>query len=129
MTDKFTPNDYVTVTLSAPGAEVLNEKGKYLNSRFPETPPRWRTDHKEGQELKAQFWSIMGDFKDSFFAGAKMSFTDMVLHRPQSEDATKAINADLLEALQEATARMESLGQGTSQQRAVLAKATGQDTE
>ena len=29
MTDKFTPNDYVTVTLSAPGAEVLNEKGKY----------------------------------------------------------------------------------------------------
>lgn len=78
MDERFTPNDYVTVTLSEAGAEALNAKGQRLNEAFPKGP-RWRTDYTAGEEVREQFWCLMKDFVEFWGDGSAMPFTDMRL--------------------------------------------------
>lgn len=75
---EFTPNDYVTIVLTEHGADLLNAKGRHLNDAFPKQP-MWRTDFKEGDEVRDQFWSVVGDFSECWRAGAAMPFSDLRL--------------------------------------------------
>lgn len=80
----FTPNEYCVVTLTEAGANALNTKGKALNETFPRGC--WRTDWKENEDYRAQFWAMCAAFEGSWRAGAPMAFSDM---RLEPIDATQ----------------------------------------
>ena len=51
-------NDQAIVTLTATGAKHLNDFYGYYAKKYPSLG--WKTDFKEGDDLKSSLWDILG---------------------------------------------------------------------
>ena len=68
-------NDQVVVTLTAAGARHLNAFYGYYAKKFPSLV--WKTDFKEGDDLKSSLWDILGIFAGYYQAGKEIVFTNL----------------------------------------------------
>ena len=67
-------NDQVVVTLTGSGARHLAFYGYYAK-KFPSLG--WKTDFKEGDDLKSSLWDILGIFAGYYQAGKEIVFTNL----------------------------------------------------
>lgn len=74
------PNDIVNVTLTATGAETLNDLNKTANTGFLlRSTVRFRTDYTEGEVYRDQLHHIMKVFGSGCDLGLEVPFTEMEL--------------------------------------------------
>jgi len=71
---KFNHNDYVTVTLTKEGAEHLTKKWEDLQRAYPKLKLRDKSQFKEGEVYKTQFWDLINNFGDRIGAGFMSPF-------------------------------------------------------
>ena len=82
------PNDTVSVTLTATGADILNELNYLTNTGFLlMSTVRFRTDYTEGEVYRNQLHHIMKVFGSGCDLGLEVPFTDLWL----AEDNTEKI--------------------------------------
>ena len=82
------PNDTVCVTLTATGAETLNDLNRRANTGFLlRSSVRFRTDYTEGEVYRDQLWHLFKVFGDKLDLGLVVPFTELWL----SEDDSKKI--------------------------------------
>ena len=82
----ITPNDTVHVTLTATGADTLNDLNKRANTGFLlRSTVRFRTDYIEGEVYRDQLWHIFKVFGDKLDLGLVVPFTDLWLAEGKSE--------------------------------------------
>jgi len=80
------PNDTVQVTLTATGAETLNDLNRKANTGFLlRSTVRFRTDYTEGEVYRDQLWHIFKVFGDKLNLGLVAPFTDLWLDEGESE--------------------------------------------
>lgn len=70
-------NDTVIVTLTAKGAEILNEINEEMARRVPKH--NWKRDYKEGDDYKAPLWSMFEDFGAHCSVGTVHCFLNLRL--------------------------------------------------
>jgi len=76
----ITPNDTVNVTLTATGAETLNDLNKRANTGFLlRSTVRFRTDYTDGEVYRDQLWHLFKVFGDKLDLGLVAPFTDLWL--------------------------------------------------
>lgn len=78
-TFSFNFNDFVQATLTGSGAEHLS----CLCRNFYDSPPkltRGRTDYKEGDIYKGQFWSLVRDFEGPLYLGTQGPFEGGIIN-------------------------------------------------
>ena len=74
------PNDTVHVTLTATGADILNDLNKRANTGFLlRSTVRFRTDYTEGEVYRDQLHHIMKVFGSGCDLGLEVPFTEMEL--------------------------------------------------
>lgn len=74
------PNDIVHVTLTATGADTLNDLNKRANTGFLlRSTVRFRTDYTEGEVYRNQLHHIMKVFGSGCDLGLEVPFTEMEL--------------------------------------------------
>ena len=74
------PNDTVHVTLTATGADTLNDLNKRANTGFLlRSTVRFRTDYTEGEVYRDQLHHIMKVFGSGCDLGLEVPFTEMEL--------------------------------------------------
>ena len=82
------PNDTVCVTLTATGAETLNDLNRRANTGFLlRSSVRFRTDYTEGEVYRDQLWHLFKVFGDKLDLGLVVPFSDLWL----AEDSTEKI--------------------------------------
>ena len=69
----FNHNDYVSVTLTTPGALHLSKKSKDFYDAFSKLQ-RGKEVFVEGEIYKAQFWSLVSDFNEMLHLGMESPF-------------------------------------------------------
>ena len=80
------PNDTVHVTLTATGADTLNDLNKRANTGFLlRSTVRFRTDYTEGEVYRDQLHHIMKVFGSGCDLGLILPFTDLWLATDDSE--------------------------------------------
>ena len=78
------PNDTVCVTLTATGADTLNDLNRKANTGFLlRSTVRFRTDYAEGQIYRNQLHHIMKVFGSGCDLGLEVPFTEMELDVPE----------------------------------------------
>lgn len=83
---KISPNDTVHVTLTATGADTLNELNRKANTGFLlRSTVRLRTDYAEGEVLRDQLWHIFKVFGDKLDLGLVVPFTELWLAEDNME--------------------------------------------
>ena len=70
---KFNHNDYVSVTLTKEGAEHISALRKEFYDTYPALK-RGKESYIEGEVLRTQFWSIVGDFHEMITLGSMSPF-------------------------------------------------------
>ena len=93
--------DKVTVVLTKHGANVLNNRNKEYNDKFPKAR-RLRTDYDVGMFLSDNLFNIINTFKDHFNPESYVCFTNII---PE----IKGIEVDELRVL----GKLENLKLGT----------------
>ena len=74
------PNDTVSVTLTATGADILNELNYLTNTGFLlMSTVSFRTDYTEGEVYRNQLHHIMKVFGSGCDLGLEVPFTDLWL--------------------------------------------------
>lgn len=75
---KINCNHSVAVTLSARGAEVLNQRDRMFDARFP-TVRRGepRKQYVAGERYEAQLWCLMNDFGHTMTVGQEPPFSPL----------------------------------------------------
>lgn len=74
------PNDTVHVTLTATGADTLNDLNKRANTGYLlRSSVRFRTDYTEGEVYRNQLHHIMKVFGSGCDLGLEVPFTEMEL--------------------------------------------------
>ena len=82
------PNDTVSVTLTATGADILNELNWTANTGFfLMSTVSFRTDYTEGEVYRDQLWHIFKLFGDKLDLGLVVPFNELWL----AEDNTEKI--------------------------------------
>ena len=82
----ITPNDTVNVTLTATGADTLNDLNKRANTGFLlRSSVRFRTDYTEGEVYRDQLWHLFKVFGDKLDLGLVVPFTDLWLDTGESK--------------------------------------------
>ena len=82
---KIHPNDTVNVTLTATGAETLNEINHRANTGFLlGSTVCFRTDYAESEVLRDQLWHLFKIFGDKLDLGLSVPFTDLWLAEDDS---------------------------------------------
>lgn len=77
---RITPNDTVCVTLTATGADILNDINRRANTGFLlRSTVRFRTDYTEGEVYRDQLWHIFKIFGDKLDLGLVVPFNDLWL--------------------------------------------------
>lgn len=77
---KIHPNDRVHVTLTATGAETLNDINRRANTGFLlRSTVRFRTDYTEGEVYRDQLHHIMKVFGSGCDLGLEVPFNEMEL--------------------------------------------------
>jgi len=66
---KFNHNDYVTVILTKEGAQHLTKKREELQRGYSKLTLRDKSQLKEGDIYKTQFWDLINDFGDRIGVG------------------------------------------------------------
>lgn len=80
------PNDTVHVTLTATGADTLNDLNRKANTGFLlRSTVRFRTDYTEGEVYRDQLWHIFKVFGDKLDLGLSVPFNDLWLAEGESE--------------------------------------------
>lgn len=69
----FNHNDYVSVTLTKEGAEHISALRKEFYDTYPALK-RGKESYIEGEVLRTQFWSIVGDFHEMITLGSMSPF-------------------------------------------------------
>lgn len=79
------PNDTVCVTLTATGADTLNDLNKRANTGFLlRSSMRFRTDYEEGQIYRNQLHHIMKVFGSGCDLGLEVPFDDLWMDEDKS---------------------------------------------
>ena len=74
------PNDAVHVTLTATGADILNDLNKRANTGYLlRSTVRFRTNYAEGEVYRDQLHHIMKVFGSGCDLGLEVPFTDLWL--------------------------------------------------
>ena len=82
------PNDTVHVTLTATGADTLNDLNKRANTGFLlRSTVRFRTDYTEGEVYRDQLWHLFKVFGNKLDLGLVVPFNELWL----AEDNTEKI--------------------------------------
>ena len=77
---RVSPNDTVHVTLTATGADTLNDLNKRANTGYLlRSTVRFRTDYTEGEVYRNQLHHIMKVFGSGCDLGLEVPFTEMEL--------------------------------------------------
>lgn len=71
---QFNINNYVSVTLTAFGAEIYNKRYDDTKKYFPVDYIFRNVDVQEGHLLKTQLWSLFQDFGPYIMLGGKTVF-------------------------------------------------------
>ena len=74
------PNDTVYVTLTATGADILNELNYLTNTGFLlMSTVRFRTDYAEGEVYRDQLWHLFKVFGNKLDLGLVVPFNELWL--------------------------------------------------